>query len=160
MKKYINATASMVMSNSGLNFIPDSAMIFVHTIKTKKNKPSELEPFRVYCSVNIVGTKDGNNPENPVDMKKIMQFKVRITKIDEDESKRLCFDISDFSVDCSNDALIDKDNNVKYIKTDTLIQANGLKDVPGKGRYCLRVLVKENTEDKYEVQSTSCFNIE
>ena len=156
MKKYINAIANIVMEPVSL--FPDEALIFVHTIRTDEEDPSKMHEFRCYCEVNVVGTIDGDE-ENPIDNKKNLQFKVRVTKLSDIKEEQLCIDLFEFEIDCSDEKLIEKDNYLKHINYRALIDVPSLKNIPCKGKYSLRVLVKENTDDKYEVQSTTVFNV-
>lgn len=116
-----------------------------------------IGPFVIGTTINILGTSDEEKKkENPLEQNIKLDFKIRLTKCDPNETNRACLDLETIEIDLSN-------NDAKHMACfsyATYNMANQisrlyLDDTAGKGKYVIKVLVKRHDEpdDKYSIQS-------
>lgn len=153
-KKYINSNVhcfNAVNSNilGGIGFAPILSSV------NAKNKDGTfiIGGFDIVVFLNIRGTKDGNNSQNPVDAGKKLYFKVRLTKLDGALDNQLSYDIKDFEIDLAKEKK--HESCFKYVESIKVIHVDEIV-LNEMGSYTIKVLVKESEdpEELYDVQMT------
>lgn len=151
--KYVNVNVCCFddINNNLLNLGRMTFTSMLESVRAKeKNDKFVIGGFNIVTFINIRGTRDGNNSDNPLDSNKKLDFKIRLTKLDVEPSKQLSYDLKDFSVDLSNKvsarhACFDYKEHIEIVNVDTIT-------LDSKGAYVIKVLVKEDSEDLYNVQ--------
>lgn len=151
--KYVNVNVCCFddINNNFLNLGRMTFTSMLESVKSKeKNDKLIIGGFNVVTFVNIRGTRDGDNPDNPLDSGKKLDFKVRLTKLDTEPSKQLSYDLKDFSIDLSNNvsthhACFDYKEHIEIVNVNTIT-------LDSKGAYVIKVLVKEDSDELYNVQ--------
>ena len=83
-------------------------------------------------------------------MKKVLDFRIRLTKMDPDENKRFSYDLKSFRIDLSNQDII-KRACFPYVDIIDIVDVDGVL-LESKGNYVIKVLVKEHDQSLYDVQ--------
>lgn len=151
--KYVNVNVCCFddINNNFLNLGRTTFTSMLESVKSKeRNDKFIIGGFNIVTFVNIRGTRDGNNSNNPLDSDKRLDFKIRLTKLDAEPSKQLSYDLKDFSVDLSNKvsthhACFDYKEHIEIVNVDTIT-------LDSKGAYVIKVLVKEDSDNLYNVQ--------
>lgn len=149
--KYINTniqcfdiTTKDLFGNVGFSSILES-------VKSKQIDDKFLiDGFNIVTFINIRGTKSESNPNNPVDMKKKLSFRIRLTKLSENEEEQISYDLNDFDIDLSDEAIIKK-ACFKYTERIEVTTIDNLT-LDKNGSYVIKVLVKESDKKLYDVQ--------
>lgn len=153
--KYINVNVQCFesVSNSILGLGRTTFSSMIGSVKSKeKHGKYIVDDFNVVTFVNIRGTKDAKNPENPLDSGKKMCFRVRLTKLDEKEENQLSYDLKDFEIDLSDKKLIHH-ACFDYVERTEIVKVEDLV-LESQGAYVIKVLVKDENEEKFNVQMT------
>jgi hypothetical protein len=79
-----------------------------------------------------------------------LDFKIRLTKLENNTNKQKSKDLKDFSINFKNDNIIVDQVNIAEVQC---------FDVPKKGEYLIKVLVKEKDEEKYHINSLHVIKI-
>lgn len=153
-KKYVNSNVhcfNAVKSDilGGVGFAP----IISSVSAKRKDGRFVIGGFDIVVFLNIRGTGDGNDPQNPVDAGKKLYFKVRLTKLDETSDNQLSYDIKDFEIDLAREEK--HESCFKYVESIKVIHVDEIL-LDDKGSYTIKVLVKESSdpEELYDVQMT------
>ena len=151
--KYVNVNVCC-FDNINNNILNLGRMTFTSMLESVKSKEKNgkyiIGGFSIVTFVNIRGTSSGNNMDNPLDSDKKLDFKIRLTKLDAEPANQLSYDLKDFSVDLSrkgssHHACFDYKEYIEIVNVDTVV-------LDSKGAYVIKVLVKEDSEDLYNVQ--------
>ena len=105
--KYVNVNVCCFddINNNFLNLGRMTFTSMLESVKAKeKNEKYVIGGFSIVTFVNVRGTRNGDNSDNPLDMNKKLDFKIRLTKLDVEPTKQLSYDLKDFSIDLSNKA--------------------------------------------------------
>lgn len=156
--KYVNVsvqcfdrTPLRLKSASGVSSIIDSVKY-----STRDNK-IVLGKFDIVAFINIRGTSSGDNEQNPIDKKAILDFCIRLTLLDEHGDNQISYDLKDFTIDLSNKDILHKASFV-YAEQVEVINVDGFElDKPG--HYVIKILVKESGSEKYDVQLVHSLHI-
>lgn len=159
--KYVNVNVQCFAAQS-LGFLGGAGLSsLIRTVpSTKKGEKYEVGRFTIATFVNIRGTGKGDNVDNPLDAGEKLDFKVRLTKISTDETKRLSYDLHEFSVD-----LLDADSSkiqeacFKYFETIQVTDVNGL-ELNEPGEYVIKILVKKANAERYDIQIVHPITVE
>ena len=149
--KYINTNVQCFSaSNKGLLENIAFSSILESVKSEQKEDKFVVGGFNIVTFINIRGTKSGENENNPLDTGKKLNFKIRLTKLSKNSDEQMSYDLKDFDIDLS-----DKNNNrmacfgyterIEITKVDDLV----LNDI---GEYVIKVLVKYDKEELYDVQ--------
>lgn len=159
--KYVNVNVQCFDVNPlrlGRGNILASLIDTVRCTHIKKGDVCRLDSFSIITFINIRGTGKGNNPDNPVDGKKTLNFKVRLTKLSKDVESQTSYDLRDFSIDLSKSDIRHK-ACFEYCEVIEAINVSGLLlDEPGK--YVIKILVKDSEADLYDVQVVHPIDVE
>ena len=149
--KYVNANIQCFDENP-IAFIGNTGFShMIDSVKAKqKNDKYIVGGFNIVVFINIRGTQKKDNPDNPLDSNKKMDFKIRLTKLNEDPGKQISYDLKEFNIDLSDKNIIhhgcfDYCERVEIINVEELM----LND---SGAYVIKVLVKERDSEQYDVQ--------
>ena len=155
--KYVNVSVQCFDRNAlkflGLSGLPP----LLDVVKcSEKDGKYYIGKFDIATFVNIRGTTAKNNPQNPVDNKKILDFRIRLTYLDEDP--QFSYNLGDFTMDLSSEEIIhhadfDYAEQVQVINVDNF-------EIQKPGHYIIKVLVKERGAELYEVQLAHSLHIE
>ena len=151
--KYVNVNVCCFddINNQIFNLGRTTFTSMLESVKSKeKNDKFIIGGFSIVTFVNIRGTRYGNNDNNPLDANKKLDFKIRLTKLDAKPENQLSYDLKDFSIDLSNKeathhAYFDYKEHIEIVNVDTVV-------LQSKGAYVIKVLVKEDSEELYNVQ--------
>lgn len=148
--KYVNTNVQCfkTVKNSLLGNTQFSNIVDTVYSKQKNNK-FIIDDFSIVTFINIRGTKS-NNPYNPLDQKKKLLFKIRLTKIHKEESKQLSYDLRDFSIDLSDKTQV-KTACFDYLEKIEVTNVNDL-ELNEKGSYVIKILIKDEKDSKYQIQ--------
>ena len=83
-------------------------------------------------------------------MKRTLNFRIRLTKLSENPEEQISYDLNDFDIDLSDDSIIKK-ACFKYAERIEVITVNKL-ELDTNGSYVIKVLVKDNEKELYDVQ--------
>lgn len=151
--KYVNVNVQCFDLNPlrlGGNNVLSSLVDTIHCTQQKKNNKYKLENFSIIVFVNVRGTGKGNNPDNPVDGRKNLDFKVRLTKLSKNVETQTSYDLHSFKMDLSKSEIRHK-ACFEYCEAIEAINVSGLLlDDPGK--YVIKILVKDSETQLYDVQ--------
>ena len=155
--KYINATAACfkLVSMDNNKIIAYNAPF--NSIKSvEENNALFIDNFSIITQIDFLGTGNAENKmENPLEMKKTVDFIIRLTKCDALEENRLGRDLDCFSINLAemyekkqvDKACFDFFNYTRITNVDKL-------DLPkGIGKYVIKVLIKLSEDKEYTIQS-------
>ena len=149
--KYINSNVQCfnlstkgLLGNVGFSSILDSVK------SIQKEDKYIIDDFSIVTFINIRGTKNENNMENPLNAKKKLNFRIRLTKLSENEDEQMSYDLKDFDIDLSDESVVKK-ACFKYVERIEIINVENLT-LSSTGSYVIKVLVKNSEEDLYDVQ--------
>lgn len=117
--------------------------------------------LNIVAFMNIRGSRINSNtidPENPLDTGKKLFFKIRLTKLNPDQTDQLSYDLTDKDIewDLSREPI--KRACFKYAeRTDVLPLEQVRLHKPGS--YVIKILVRTDLEDKYTVQMVHPLNV-
>lgn len=117
-----------------------------------------VDTFNIVTFVNIRGSKNGDKADNPIDAKMKLEFCVRLTKLDREPDKQLSYDIDKFYIDLSDESQLKKSCFV-YSERIEITEVKELL-LNSKGNYVVKILVKQQNDEKYQVQMTHPLVIE
>lgn len=157
--KYVNTTAtcykSVVIENEKIASFNAPFM----SIKSIENESGVfLDDFTVVTQIDFLGT---NNPkhkaDNPLEQKKTIDFIVRLTKCVKEPSKRVAYDLDNFSIDLAD---MDEKQQVDlacfgFLNYTRITNVKGLDLPGGTGKYVIKILVKNAEDKEYSIQSMS-----
>ena len=157
--KYVNANVQC-FDDKKVGFWGDTDFSnIISTVKSTETKEGcVIGGFNIITFINIRGTQKGNNPENPVDMRKKLSFRIRLTKLDSQPENQLSYDLGDFELDLGDDK-IRKTACFDYIEQIHVLE---LKDtvLKSNGSYVIKVLVKESNANLFDIQITHPLYVE
>lgn len=161
--KYINTTArcfkSILMEN-------DKIISYNAPFKSiKSNSDSDvisIDTFSVVTQIDFLGTNtDSNKMENPLEQKQKIDFIIRLTKCDLDETKRIGFDLDTFSIDLEE--MYDKEQVYMacfgFLNYTRITNIDKLTLPGGTGKYVIKVLAKQSNQSEYAIQSMTYLSI-
>ena len=120
-----------------------------------KNNTPYISDFFIVANMNLMGTtkpecKDSNVVENC----KELQCLIRLTKIAKDPNERLSWDIEKFSIDTSDKKYRFDDACVPTVNFRKIVEVQDIELTENyRGDYALKLLVRNNEEDSWQVQS-------
>jgi hypothetical protein len=148
--KYVNINIQCFNKKPFYAFSNTGFSQMIDSIKAKEdNGKYAISGFNIAVFINIRGTQNDGN-ENPINEKSILNFKIRLTKLDKDKDKQLSYDLKEFSIDLSDTQKLkhgcfDYYVGVENIFVDELI-------LESCGSYVIKALVKKQNQEKYDVQ--------
>ena len=149
--KYINVNVQCFAKGSIGAWNNSDFSKMISSVKAKdKDSSIIVDGFDIAVFINVRGTQSGTNTNNALDMKRKLHFRVRLTKLDSDKSKQLSYDLKDFSVDLSDRNIVQK-ACFEYIDLVQALRVNNLQ-LEEKGNYVIKILLKDDTMDLYDVQ--------
>lgn len=158
-KKNVNA---IIRCYKSITTVDNNIMSYDIPFKSIKHDTNSsimsVSDFNVVCQIDFLGTADDSHKKNnPLENKATLDFILRLTKCSSDESKRLGYDLDNFSIDLNqmyqasqvDTACFDFLNCIRTTRVDRL-------ELPGgTGKYVLKLLIKDATEDEYSIQTMS-----
>ena len=109
-----------------------------------------IDNFSIVTFVNVRGTQSESNPDNPVDNGKKLNFRIRLTKLSENEEEQISYDLKDFDIDLSDNSII-KQACFKYAERIEVTTIDKL-ELDANGAYVIKILVKDSEKELYDVQ--------
>lgn len=158
-KKYVNAIVDCfeeIISSNSYPAIPVSFQRpFDEIMVDYCDGKYQTGSFKLVTNINILGTADKSNQATHILYREngALDFIIRLTRCDKDPEKRDYYDLDSFQVNVKQL----KDNNqidgacfsfVNYPRITTVPPL----DLQEAGQYVIKLLIKENTEEKYSVQ--------
>ncbi len=155
--KYVNATATcfklVTMDNNKI--IAYNAPF--NSIKSiEENNTLSLDNFSIITQIDFLGTSSPEHQtENPLEMKKTVDFIIRLTKCDSIEENRLGKDLDCFSIDLTE--MYEKKQVSKacfgFFNYTRITNVDKLDLPKGPGKYVIKVLIKDSEDTEYSIQS-------
>lgn len=112
--------------------------------------------FSMVTKIDFLGTENQEHKsQNPLEMKKKIDFIIRLTKCDYLEENRIGYDIDKFTIDLNDmyekgqvdTACFDYFNYTRITNIEKL-------DLPGgAGKYVIKILIKNSEDSEYSIQS-------
>lgn len=156
--KYVNVSVQCfdknplkLMGTSGISSIIDSVKC------TTKGGKIILGKFDIATFINIRGTSSGDNPQNPVDTQQVLDFRIRLTRLNENGDNQVSYDLKDFIIDLSNPDIIHR-AGFAYAEQIEVINVEGL-ELEKAEHYVITVLVKDSRSKNYDVQLAHSLHI-
>lgn len=131
----------------------DSGML-VGSVKCSRKDVGKyaVDDFAVGVFLNVRGSINAKD-ENPLDLGKRLEFKLRLS---ENFGERRSYDLSEWKLDLSDKSLRDPfyimDNKLEYVDSISVVKV-GCLFVETLGDYVLKLLVRCEGDEKYEVQA-------
>lgn len=155
--KYLNATVNcfenvIYRTNSSLPYAYERP--FDGVIAVKENGEYYLNSFGIVTSLCLLGTnKEDCKKDNLLSQRGKLDVIIRLTKCDKDPEKRIGLDIDEFQIDCK-----EKEEDIcvacyDFLNYTRITKTNRIKLDAGKGKYVIKVLVKDHKDSIYTVQS-------
>ena len=150
--KYINTNIQCFDNSFSQYWLGNGALSsFIDRVKSSKDDKDKykVEKFGIAVFINIRGSKsDARN--NPLEQKKKLEFKIRLTRLSKNSQEQLSYDLSKFVIDLSDANLIKRAcfDYVDIIKT---IYVNDL-ELESAGDYVIKVLIKEESAKLFDIQ--------
>ena len=157
--KYVNATVGCYKSVIEVNKKLVSYNFPFDTIDVEDKKPAICD-FQIVTQISIRGTlNEREKQSNPIEKKKKLEFVLRITKCDADESKRQGSDLDRFVIDLEKEKI--QMACFGFYNYNRITYVNHLKLPYGTGKYVIKVLVKEvgQSDDDFSIQSMYALTI-
>ena len=120
------------------------------------------DDFSIVTQIDILGTNNRESKaENPLESNRQLDFKIRLTKLDKVDEKRLGFDIDNFSVDLAEMKEMSKTEMAcfEFFNYTRMTQIDKLHLPAGPGKYVIKVLVKYAEDENYQIQSMTGLTI-
>lgn len=157
--KYVNVSVQCFDRNT-LKFLGGSGLSsLLDSVKcSEKDGCFFIGKFDIVTFVNVRGTTSGNNPENPVDRKATLDFRIRLTYLDENSEGEFSYNLGDFSMDLSSEDIL-HEASFKYAEQVQVINVDNFK-LEKPGHYVIKVLVKERGAELYDVQLAHSLHVE
>lgn len=152
--KYVNANVQCFNnSSSQLWFGNGGLSSFIKSVNCVKrdNGRYQVEKFGIAIFVNIRGSEN-DKQNNPLEQKKVLEFKIRLTKTSTQKDRQLSYDLASFTINLSDRDLI-QTACFDYIDLIKVVNVNEL-ELEATGDYVIKVLVREQGEDFYDIQMT------
>lgn len=157
--KYVNVNVQCFAKGSVGIWDNSDFSKMISSVKAKdKDAGIVVDGFDVAVFINVRGTKSGINIDNPLDMNKKLHFRVRLTKLDSNETKQLSYDLKDFTIDLSDQSMVQQ-ACFKYIEFVQVLRVNNLQ-LKEKGNYVIKILIKDDTMELYDIQMVHPITIE
>lgn len=128
--------------------------------KFDENGNPYIGGFYIITDINVLGTtKEEHKKDNFLESHKPFNVKIRITKINSEESKQYTWDIDTFTVNMANDDLIEK-ACVPFFNMANLTEVNRiiLEKDDYIGKYVVKVLVQR--DEDWVIQSITGLKVE
>lgn len=157
--KYVNINAQCFDNSVSQYWFGNGALSsFVRSIKCSEESEGvyRVDKFGIALFINIRGS-ESDKLHNPLEQKKKLDFKVRLTRLSKDVKEQLSYDLTSFSIDLSDENLIQK-ACFPYVDLIKTVNVNNL-ELQSAGDYVIKVLVKEADEDLYDIQITHQLSI-
>lgn len=156
--KYVNASAKCYKSITVADNSVVSYDIPFTSIRHDDGVSMSIGKFAIVTNIDFLGTSnEQHRSENPLESRRTLDFIIRLTKCDAEKGKRLGFDLDAFSINLSE--MYDNDqvnmacfgflNYTRTTNVDKIVLPGGT------GKYVIKILIKDSTEDDYTIQSMS-----
>lgn len=136
---------------------------FDKIVAIKDEYNAYIEDFFIVIDYRILGSSDETKKEtNVVEMKKPLYVKIRLSKLSADESGQYFLDLGESVVDIGSDDIHVLHACVNYVSLRQIfkVDKNNLSDEVGFGNFVLKILVKTDENEKWNVQSLTPLRIE
>lgn len=156
--KYLNATVNCYESVLVLNDKIASLSVPFDVISATQNTDSSIsiKDFFVVTHINMLGTnKEECKQESTLEKRVPLSVKVRLTKCDKNEDNQMYIDLDNFIIDLNDEANKSKIHKACF-NYFNYKRATHIESIPlpyGKGRYVIKVLVKELPQEKETIQA-------
>lgn len=159
--KYVNANVACFdgVIYNGDSLISYNTPFNVMCAKEKSGK-IYVASFKVVTQICFRGTNDeAHKANNVLEQNKTIDICIRLTKCDRDPSKQLYLDLDKFSIN------LDGTNPKRETACFDFLNYTRVTNVPeielaaGYGKYVIKVLIKESTDEAYFVQSLTSLKI-
>lgn len=149
--KYVNVNVQCFEINTNAIFGNREFSSLLDSVKAEqKNDKYSIGGFSIVTFINIRGTINEGTIDNPLNNKENLDFRIRLTKLNEDKSKQTSYNLKDFSIDLSDNSVVHK-ACFDYMERIEITNVDGLV-LDELGAYVIKVLVKASNSDMYDVQ--------
>lgn len=149
--KYVNINVQCFKPKTKSLFVNTDCPSLLATVKAERKEDKYvIGGFGIATFINIRGTVNEQNTDNPLNNKEKLDFRLRLTKLDEDKNKQKSYNLKDFSIDLSENSVVhhacfDYMERIEITNIDELV-------LDELGAYVVKVLVKKSAAEKYDVQ--------
>ncbi len=156
--KYVNVSVQCFDRNP-LKFLGGSGIsALLDSVKcVEKDGKYVISRFDIVTFINVRGTTAGENPQNPLDQGSVLDFRVRLTKLDDNPEKQVSYDLKDFVVDLSDDTICHR-ACFKYAEQVEVINVDNF-ELNETGHYVIKILVKKHGAELYDIQLAHSLHI-
>lgn len=158
--KYVNANVQCFDNSVSQYWFGNGTLSsFVKTVECSEEGDGKykVEKFGVLVFINIRGSENDKS-NNPLEQKKKLEFKIRLTRLSKIPDEKLSYDLTDFTIDLSDKHLIQK-ACFDYIDLIKVINVSDL-ELKSVGDYVIKLLVREEGEKLYDIQMVHRLTIE
>lgn len=161
--KNINITGTFFKKIVYENGFKSFEMPFDTIIAKTINNTTYIEDFSIILNYCLMGTNNEENKgSNIINQKGKLYNLLRLSKVSKDEEKQLSVDLAEFVIDLNDPDLYISHACVDYVtlrKSFSVSQIT-LDNTLGLGEYVLKILIKTNENDMWNVQSYIPLRIE
>lgn len=153
--KNVNATVCLFASVRRNDEYVSFSLPF-DTIKCAlRNNTPYISDFFIVANVNLMGTTNEEaKSHNIVQNEKKLNCLLRLTKISKESNERVSWDIEEFSIDASDKMIRFDGACVPTVNFRKVVEVNDIELTENyRGDYALKLLVRTNEAEKWEVQS-------
>ena len=159
----VNITGTFFKKVTYENGFKSFEMPFDTIVAKTTNNATYIEDFSIVLNYSLMATNnDEHKQDNIINQKGKLYNLLRLSKVSKDEEKQLSVDLAEFVIDLNDPDLYISHACVDYV---TLRKAFSVSQITldstlGLGEYVLKILVKTNEEDMWNVQSYVPLRIE
>lgn len=154
----INAVANLYKSyTTNSNSTQSFENSFDTVVAIRENRNVYIEDFFVVVDYRIMGTTDENKKkDNVIIQKKPLYVKIRLTKLSSDEGKQYFLDLGEDKID--NENILHADVDYISLRKISRVKKIDFSDI-GVGEFVVKVLMKTNIDDDWNIQSLTPLNV-
>ena len=156
--EYINANIELFESTKQTS---KGKLHFINPINTLKAgiNTKHIGNFSIVSYITLLGSKN-QKANNIIDKQGCLDVCIRLTKLKTPNSDEITYDLDKFTIDTVDKTnIIHKDATVHYMNYKRITEVDKITVYQPKGSYVIKVLVKESTTEKYELQSITSLEV-
>lgn len=161
--KNINITGTFFKKVTYENGFKSFEMPFDTIVAKTTNNTTYIDNFSIVINYCLMATNSKENKQNNIINQKGKLYNLlRLSKVSKDESKQLSIDLAEFVIDLNDSDLYISHACVDYVTLRKVFSVSQiiLDNTLGLGEYVLKILVKTDENDMWNVQSYIPLRIE
>lgn len=161
--KNVNVTGTFFKKVTYENGLKSFEMPFDTIVAKTMNNTTYIEDFSIVLNYCLLATNSEEyKDDNVVNQKGKLYNLLRLSKVSKDEDKQLSVDLTEFTIDLNDPNLYVSHACVDYVTLRKVFSVSqiSLDASLGLGEYVLKILVKNDKNDMWNVQSYVPLRIE